>query len=68
MNDSRGAHGTVSERCERCDVAMQEGFLLDRGHNNRLGVATWVSGAPVRSWFRGLSLRGADSRSPGVGV
>ncbi|MFN7941896.1 MAG: hypothetical protein U0X73_09855 [Thermoanaerobaculia bacterium] len=60
MNDSRGAHSAGNERCERCDIAMQEGFLLDRGHNHRLGFATWVSGTPVRSWIRGLSLRGTE--------
>jgi hypothetical protein len=37
---------------------MQPGFLLDRGHHNQLGDTHWVEGAPVRSFWKGLKVKG----------
>jgi hypothetical protein len=36
---------------------MAEGFVLDRSESGRK-VSAWVEGAPVRSLWLGLSLRG----------
>jgi hypothetical protein len=39
---------------------LSEGFLLDRTRNDRTN-ARWVEGAPRRSFWRGLDLRGRMS-------
>jgi hypothetical protein len=36
---------------------MVEGFLLDQGHGSR-SVGAWVEGAPVKSIWTGISLKG----------
>lgn len=30
--------------CLKCKAAMEEGFVLDRGHFNSTNLATWVAG------------------------
>lgn len=35
---------------------MQEGFILELGHSNARKVSRWVSGAPVRSFWMGVSV------------
>jgi hypothetical protein len=37
---------------------MHPGFLLERGHHDKLGYTSWVEGAPVKSFWRGLLLKG----------
>ena len=44
--------------CPTCRTAMEEGFLLDRGHLNFETQAEWVEGPPVQSWWSGLRLKG----------
>jgi len=35
--------------CPACRVAMQEGFVIDVGHNSRLHVTKWAEGRPERA-------------------
>ena len=44
--------------CPQCKRRMHPGFLLERGHHNQLGYTSWVEGAPVKSFWRGLLLKG----------
>jgi hypothetical protein len=37
---------------------MEEGFMLDRGHHNAAAISQWAAGAPVRSFWTGLKLKG----------
>jgi hypothetical protein len=39
---------------------MAEGFLLDRGESSR-GVTQWIEGAPERSFWTGVKLKGRRS-------
>jgi hypothetical protein len=41
---------------------MEKGFLLDRAHNNRPRVSTWVEGEPESSFWTGLKLKGRAQR------
>lgn len=43
--------------CPKCSGSMSEGFVLDQGHGSR-SVAAWVDGAPVKSIWTGVKLRG----------
>jgi hypothetical protein len=43
--------------CVKCNGRMEEGFVVDHSHTAMM-VATWVSGPPEKSMFRGLSLAG----------
>jgi hypothetical protein len=47
-------------QCPACDVAMEEGFMLDRGHANAARVGEWVEGEPERSFWAGIKLRGKE--------
>ena len=38
---------------------MEEGFILDNSHGARL-QSEWIEGAPERSWWAGLKLKGRD--------
>jgi hypothetical protein len=44
--------------CSTCRVAMEEGFMVDHGHLNSPTQAAWADGAPRRSWFGNIKLRG----------
>ncbi len=46
-----------SPSCPKCSISLQEGFLLDKARND-LHTTKWVEGKPVRSFWRGLSLKG----------
>ena len=39
---------------------MQRGFLLESKHQDWPGPTEWVSGAPERSIWTGLKLKGRD--------
>ena len=43
-------------KCIRCNGAMEEGFVLDRGHYNARMVDTWVEGKPETSFWTGLKI------------
>ncbi len=52
----------TTPRCPKCSHAMDEGFLLDVAQNCYL-QSQWVAGAPRRSRWFGLRLRGAEKRN-----
>jgi hypothetical protein len=37
---------------------MEEGFVPDRGDHSRVVPSLWVQGAPEKSFFTGVKLRG----------
>lgn len=43
--------------CPKCSGKMQEGFICDHSHGFRL-VSTWVEGAPEKSVWTGVKLKG----------
>lgn len=43
--------------CPKCGGAMEEGFLLDRTQSGAAASA-WVAGAPEKSFWTGLKLKG----------
>lgn len=47
-----------SRQCPKCTGRMSEGFVLDHKHGGGTGVANWVEGAPEKSIWTGLKLRG----------
>lgn len=48
-------------RCPKCDVQMEEGFLMDRGDHHAINPAHWVEGAPEPSFWRRTKTRGKDT-------
>jgi hypothetical protein len=44
--------------CTECSGAMEEGFILDRGHFDSRHVPSWVGGPPERSFWSGLKTTG----------
>jgi len=46
-----------SKQCPKCGGAMVDGFVVDHTHGG-VGVASWVEGAPEKSFWLGLKLRG----------
>lgn len=48
----------MSQLCIICNSAMEEGFLLERGDVGVLSSEVWVTGAPEKSLFSGVSLKG----------
>ena len=48
--------------CPYCKVAMEEGFVLDRGHANSRDIAKWVEGEPERGFWVGLKVKGRAMR------
>ena len=47
--------------CPKCSGSMAEGYTLD-SQSSSYTVSQWVSGAPVKSLFVGLKLKGKDKR------
>lgn len=45
--------------CPKCQHAMESGFVADNTHGGTL-QSTWVDGAPVRSMWTGLKLKGHE--------
>ena len=43
--------------CPKCQGTMTEGFVVDNTEGGRR-VSSWVEGAPVRSFWRGIKLGG----------
>jgi hypothetical protein len=46
-----------SRTCPKCQASMVEGFVLDKSDNGR-AVSTWLEGAPQKSFWTGIKLRG----------
>lgn len=46
-----------TKTCPKCQGSMSEGFIVDNGHGTRT-VAAWVEGAPEKSIWTGLKLKG----------
>jgi hypothetical protein len=53
----------VDANCAKCDGPMEEGFLLDHGHYNKLMTEQWVEGRPETSFWMGLKTSGKKVRS-----
>jgi len=47
-----------SKECSKCGGRMTDGFLLDTTHGG-YQVGKWVEGAPQKSFWVGLKLRGS---------
>ncbi len=47
----------TAPQCPHCAVGLQQGFVLEDTRNSR-GVTRWVEGAPEKSFWFGLNLRG----------
>ena len=46
-----------SPACLRCSGTMEPGYIVDEGYGT-YGTGKWVEGAPERSIWTGLKLRG----------
>ena len=44
--------------CPKCSGNMQEGFILDRLESAARQISMWVEGAPEKSFWMGLNLKG----------
>lgn len=44
--------------CLRCQSPMEEGVTIDHGHGNSPTVPEWLEGAPERSVWTGLKMKG----------
>jgi DNA-directed RNA polymerase subunit RPC12/RpoP len=44
--------------CPACGRRMERGFLLEKGDHNAMSATRWVEGAPERSFWTGLKLKG----------
>jgi hypothetical protein len=42
--------------CAGCGGAMEEGFVIDRGHYGLPAEPQWVEGEPERSFWTGLKI------------
>ncbi len=47
---------SLSSACARCGGSLSEGFLLDQ--TQAYTVTQWVEGAPVKSPWTGIKLKG----------
>ena len=52
---------TRSATCPKCSGRMEAGFVLDRTYGANL-QATWVEGAPTKSFWTGLKIGRLVSR------
>jgi len=52
---------TAEVTCAKCETAMTEGFVLDRGHYNAKMTSFWVEGKPEESFWSGLKTSGRDA-------
>ncbi len=48
------------ESCPKCRGSMKEGFILDNAYGS-LQVSAWIEGAPQKSRWFGVKLRGRRS-------
>jgi hypothetical protein len=52
--------------CPDCRVAMEEGFFADRGDHSRVAPASWIAGAPEKSFWSGTKTRGKEQHEVAV--
>lgn len=52
----------AERRCPKCTSSMEEGFIVDHTYGQQQ-QETWVEGPPKRSFWQGISLRGAEQLS-----
>ena len=63
---------TSDPACPKCGATMEAGFVLDRTYG-ALTQSEWIEGAPERSFWMGLKVKGRESvpmttyRCPGCG-
>jgi predicted RNA-binding Zn-ribbon protein involved in translation (DUF1610 family) len=50
--------GRVMSSCPKCGAPMEEGFIVDAFDRVQRVVSTWVEGAPEKSLWNGVRLRG----------
>ena len=43
--------------CEKCNVKMEEGILLDLGDSNRMYAVSWVRAPVEKSFWAGLRIK-----------
>jgi ssDNA-binding Zn-finger/Zn-ribbon topoisomerase 1 len=48
-------------RCPKCNKAMAEGFIMDRGHYNTGTVGQWVEGEPESSIWTGIKTKDREN-------
>jgi hypothetical protein len=46
--------------CPKCARAMEAGYLLDYTQDARMAQSSWVEGAPERSFWTGLKIKGRE--------
>jgi predicted nucleic-acid-binding Zn-ribbon protein len=51
-----------NESCPKCSGNMHEGFIADRFDNIHRVVSTWTEGAPQKTFWTGLRLKGRKTR------
>lgn len=44
--------------CPACRTPMEEGFMIDHGDHSTPAQSVWAEGPAIRSWWRGLDLKG----------
>jgi len=49
---------TPIPECPACRVRMEAGYVLDVGHNGRIGPTRWAEGRPEKNLFQGLKVAG----------
>jgi hypothetical protein len=49
---------TPIPQCPACRMPMQEGFVLDVGHNGRILATRWTEGVPEKGFLQGLKVKG----------
>lgn len=50
-----------SPSCPKCTTAMESGFIIDKGiPTGSVSAPEWADGAPERSFWTGLKLRGRE--------
>ena len=47
-------------QCPRCKGDMEDGFVADKAHYSVPETQKWVEGAPERSFWSGLKLKGKE--------
>jgi len=50
--------GRAMSICPKCGAPMEEGFIVDAFDRVQRVVSTWVEGAPEKSLWNGVRLRG----------
>jgi hypothetical protein len=48
----------VSKTCGKCGGRTEQGFLLEQRDGNMKDVTEWIEGAPEKSWFGTVKVRG----------